>query len=150
MLAISFTAPADTSQFATDNRVEPVIAAYLARHPGDAMTATDIETASVLQSLPSYTRGALTLALGARNWPAALQKRCGIHTGLVVRLFCADHPTIGRTEDLENAAAERLTRMIGTASDDVVTDFALRALEHFESARAAFVEARHLLRSAAR
>jgi hypothetical protein len=60
----------------------------------------------------------LSLWYTEKSWPEALREEFGPATSLVVRLACARTPSVGSTEALEAAAAERLLAWIAGESDD--------------------------------
>ena len=127
------TARARTKRVSSDKRAKRALAAHFAGAP-----SADVE--ALLGSISGYHRGVLALYYTNRTWPPVVAKRLGRYAGLVVRLYCADHPGQGSTQALEAAAAERLAEM---AEDDLTGLFELewRAYDHREHALRAYLKA---------
>jgi hypothetical protein len=95
-----------------------------------------------LATLLAFHRGAIALRYDAKVWPEALTKAVGGFTAMVVRIHCADHPTIGSTEVLEKAAAERLEEVARAKGFVGLCDLWSRAHDRYQEALHAYMEAR--------
>jgi hypothetical protein len=138
------------SRLAFERRADKALAAYFACPPANRTTRAHTTVAALLATLKPHRRAALAMAYTPRTWPQALAARCGSDTSLVVRLYCSDHPTVGRAEEIEAAAAEHLAAQVTAGKADVVNLLQARALDHFFAAEAAFRKAFEAHLSAAR
>jgi hypothetical protein len=95
-----------------------------------------------LETLPSFHRGAIALRHDARVWPKALTDAAREYTAMAVRIHCSDHPTIGSTEVLEKAAAQRLDEVARVRGFLGLADLCDRADERYQEAVEAYMKAR--------
>ena len=146
---VSTLAPIARSD-AFEGRAEKALASYFARPPADRTGGTHTTVATLLATLKAHHRAALAMRYTPRAWPQALSSVCGAHTSLIVRLYCADHPTVGNTATLEAAAALKLAASLNAGEKKAVNDLQVRAIEHFLRAEAAFLKALETHCSAAR
>jgi hypothetical protein len=66
-----------------------------------------------LKAVPAFHRGALSLRYRPKEWPRAIVREFGDLSSLAVRLECALHPAMGKTNaELEKASVERLEKAI--------------------------------------
>ena len=86
------------------------------RVPDDARAQEQVAALRIqmwTKELPSFHRGAFVLVYAGREWPDALRDEFGRYTSLVVRLECARHPAVGKSDaELEAASVERLLAAI--------------------------------------
>ena len=142
--------PPSKRRLAVERRAEEALAAYFACPPPERTTEAHATVAAVLATLKPHRRGALAMAYTPRKWPQALAAECGAATSLVVRLYCSEHPTVGRAEEIEAAAAEQLAAQLTAGKADVVNRLHGRAVIHILRAEAAFRKALEAHFSAAR
>jgi hypothetical protein len=140
----------DTRRVAFERRADKALAAYFACPPADRTTKAHATVATVLAALKPHQRGALAMYHTPRAWPEALVAVCQKDTSLVVRLYCADHPTVGPAAEVEAAAAQTLAAKLSAGRTGVVDNLHWRALEHALRAEAAFLKAFEAHCSAAR
>jgi hypothetical protein len=102
-----------------------------------------------LQSVLTYHRGALALWNAKREWPSWLREAFRSAPSLVVRLECALHPAVGRSNaDLEAASLERIALLLAEArarggrQGEELRRLDLRARKHFKLAVLALANAR--------
>jgi hypothetical protein len=102
-----------------------------------------------LQSVLTYHRGALALWYDRREWPSWLREVFRSGPSLVVRLECALHPAVGRTnQELEAASLERIAELLSAARKDgrplgrELYKLRVRARKHFKLAVRALATAR--------
>jgi hypothetical protein len=106
------------------------------------MREAAVAVEATLRSISTFHRGALSLWYTEKSWPEALREEFGPATSLVVRLACARTPSVGSTEVLEAAAAERLLAWIrGEGDDSALEDLDFRADKHFHLAIRALAKA---------
>jgi hypothetical protein len=120
--------------------------------PGEADPAFRDAAAAIqgwLRAILTFHAGALALRFTPREWPDALVQEFGSWTGIVVRLECAAHPSIGATVDLERAAVLRIEEALATrgASYHELYELVEHANEHVEAALVAYVKVRGFGRS---
>jgi hypothetical protein len=138
----------DTRRLAFERRADKALASYFTSPPADRTTDAHLTVANVLATLKPHHRAALAMHHTPRAWPEALATVCGKETSLVVRLYCADHPTLGTTAVLEAAAAQTLAASVSGGSTSAVDRLHFRAIDHVLRAQAAFLKALEAYRSA--
>jgi hypothetical protein len=133
---------------ASERRADKALASYFAHRNAGRVTKGDATVAAVLATLKPHHRAALSMQHAPRAWPPALTRVCGNETSLVVRLYCCEHPTVGRTADIESAAAHTLAASISAGTTTVLDRLHGRAMDHTFRAEAAFRKALEAHRSA--
>jgi len=88
------------------------------RVPSEDIASPEVRTAAAqveawLKAVPAFHRGALSLRYTPRDWPAAIVGEFEELAGVAVRLECALHPAIGKTNaELEQASIERIEKAV--------------------------------------
>jgi hypothetical protein len=88
------------------------------RVPDEGAVPPEVQSAAVqidawLKAVPAFHRGALSLRYRPKEWPRAIVREFGDLSSLAVRLECALHPAMGKTNaELEKASVERLEKAI--------------------------------------
>ena len=99
-----------------------------------------------LDRLVTFHVGCLALRYTPRTWPRPSEAEFDQIASLVVRMECAAHPAVrGTTEQLEDAAAARLERMItkrGNANQRELWELEEHAHQHLRAATRAYVMVR--------
>ena len=99
-----------------------------------------------LDRLVTFHVGCLALRYTPRTWPKRIEAEFGGFASLVVRMECAAHPAVrGTTEELEDAAAARLERMIangGRANQRELWELEEHACQHLRAATRAYARVR--------
>jgi hypothetical protein len=80
-----------------------------------ATRAAAVQIDAWLAQLSSFQRGVLALRFGEKVWPSDIERELEPVAAIAVRIECAHHPAVGRTEDLERASVARLQEIIRLA-----------------------------------